>query len=87
MPEPQEPNPLIFFLCDFENGLTRIIEANGFGKFGISIEVARNKKGEKKFALILEGQPSYRYLFNIENVNQFNEFLQDWKSKEDSDNL
>jgi hypothetical protein len=86
MSRPQEPNPLYVFISDFDNCLTRIIEANGFGKFGISIEIAGNKKGEKKFALILEGQPSSRYVFNIEHFNQFSELIKDWKSKGNSEN-
>jgi hypothetical protein len=84
MSEPQEPkqNQFYDFIYDLKSCLTRIIEANGFGKFGISIEVAKNKEGEKKFALILEGQPSSRYIFNIEHFDEFGNFIEDWKNSE-----
>ncbi len=83
MCQPQELNPLYQFLNDFEDCLTRIVKANGFGRVGIVIEMTRNKKGqEKKFALTLEGQPSYRYVFNQE---QFYELVKTWKSQGDSE--
>ncbi|MBD2775616.1 hypothetical protein [Iningainema tapete] len=82
MSRSQEPNELYQFLIDFENSLTKIIDATGFGRVGIVVETIRNRKGAKKFALILEGQPSYRYVFNIE---QFYDF-RDWKLKKDSEN-
>lgn len=78
---PQEPNPLYQFLRDLANCMSRILHANGFGRVGIAIEVVGNRRGKKKFALILEGQPSYRYVFDIQH---FYDLIDNWKSKEDS---
>ncbi len=61
--------------------MSRIIYATGFGKVGIVIEIVGNRRGKKKFALILEGQPSQRYVFDIQ---QFNDLIDALKAKEDS---
>jgi hypothetical protein len=67
-----EQETFLFSLADF---IERTINGTGFSRSGIVIEIIRNHKGRKTYALVHEGVPSRRYVLTQIEVKELIIFL------------
>jgi hypothetical protein len=69
------------FLSSLADYIEKTIHGTGFSRSGIVIEIIRNNKGNKTYALIHEGVPSRRYVLPHSEIKGLIVFLREGDSK------